>query len=107
MKGIGGKQAESYETVVTVAGDGESLTAGDTITFTKPFENVPCGMVVCPLGTVDLKGIGGADQPASVWKVSCTMNQCVISLVDGAVTPLPDAFHSAKIRVGIIVQEQL
>lgn len=102
MKGVGGKEAQEYMIVATVAADGQTLTAGDTIAFTKAFDNIPCGMVVCVLGTVDLNS-----QPASVWAVTCTRIQCVISLPDGVANPLPAAYRDAEIHIGIIVQEQL
>lgn len=98
MKGIGGRQAETYETVLTIDGAGTAFTAGDTITFTKAFDNIPCAMVVCVLGTVNLN-----NQPAGVWTVTCTRTEAVIT-VESA---LPSEFRSSEIHVGIIVQEQL
>lgn len=102
MKGVGGKQAEPYETVVTVTANGQGFTDGDVIVFSKAFDNIPCGMVICVLGTVALNA-----QPATMWKVTCSKTQCVISLVDGAGNPLPVAYRDEEIRIGIIVHEQL
>lgn len=104
MRGIGDKQAYLLKTKVTVDdAPGETLTAGATITFPKPFTNIPCGCVVCVKGSVDLEAVPPANQPASVWTVTCTTDECEITLESA----LPSVFHGVSFIVGVFVHEQL
>lgn len=99
MRGIGDKQAYLLKTKVTVDGTpGEVLTAGATITFPKPFKNMPAAVVIPPLGSVDLD-----NQVTTVWTLSAlSTTACTIDI-----TVLPEIFWGKTITVGVFVHEQL
>lgn len=98
--GIGGKQAGIFETMVTANADGDAFDSGATITFPKPFDNMPAGGVIPPLGSVDLD-----DQVGTIWELSSlSTTACTIGIVG---TPLPAAFRSQTFKVGVFVHEQL
>jgi hypothetical protein len=98
MIGLEGKQSFLIKTKVTVSADGTKLSAGATITFPKPFNNMPAAVVIPPLGTVDLDA-----QVGTVWTLSAlSTTACTID-----VTTLPDNYFSKDLIVGVFVHEQL